>query len=214
MRVMLMIKGDPESGARPSDELLAAMGKYNDELKEAGVLVDLAGLYPSGASRITSPCSRGSWLAHRMLAAMRWRSETISGHRLAGVPRGDLVLAQEFGDVLVGEPDGLAADAVVTDLLVLDQATNVALTPADVRRDERHIMQGVVLLLGGAVDGYPQRIRRASQPSTNPSIRGTCIPVADGTLSDRSCPGFSRVLVHDWRGRSVGARYVGLAARW
>ena len=38
MRVMFMIKGDPEPGAMPSDELLAAMGKYNDELKEAGVL--------------------------------------------------------------------------------------------------------------------------------------------------------------------------------
>jgi hypothetical protein len=44
---MLMIKGDPEPGARPSEELLAAMGKFNDELKEAGVLRDLAGLYPS-----------------------------------------------------------------------------------------------------------------------------------------------------------------------
>ena len=51
MRVMLMIKGDPEPGARPSDELLAAMGRYNDELKAAGVLVDLAGLYPSGEGR-------------------------------------------------------------------------------------------------------------------------------------------------------------------
>jgi hypothetical protein len=47
MRVMLMIKGDPEPGATPSQELLAAMGKYNDELKEAGVLLDLAGLLPS-----------------------------------------------------------------------------------------------------------------------------------------------------------------------
>ena len=48
MRVMLMIKGDPEPGAMPSEELLTAMGKFNDELKEAGVLLDLAGLYPSG----------------------------------------------------------------------------------------------------------------------------------------------------------------------
>ena len=37
MRVMLMIKGDPEPGAAPSDEILAAMGKYNDELQKAGV---------------------------------------------------------------------------------------------------------------------------------------------------------------------------------
>ena len=36
MRVMLMISGDPEPGAAPSEELLAAMGRYNDELKEAG----------------------------------------------------------------------------------------------------------------------------------------------------------------------------------
>jgi hypothetical protein len=51
VRVMLMIKGDPEPGARPSEELLAAMGKYNDELKEAGVLLDLAGLHPSGEGK-------------------------------------------------------------------------------------------------------------------------------------------------------------------
>jgi hypothetical protein len=48
---MMMIKGDPEPGATPSEELLAAMGKYNDELKEAGVLLDLAGLHPSGEGK-------------------------------------------------------------------------------------------------------------------------------------------------------------------
>jgi hypothetical protein len=52
MRVMLMIKGDPEPGAVPSEELLAAMGRYNDELKQAGVLVDLAGLLPSAEGRV------------------------------------------------------------------------------------------------------------------------------------------------------------------
>ena len=51
MRVMLMIKGDPEPGATPSEELLAAMGRYNDELKEAGVLLDLAALHPSGEGK-------------------------------------------------------------------------------------------------------------------------------------------------------------------
>ena len=51
MRVMLMIKGDPEPGAAPSEELLAAMGRYNDELKEAGVLLDLSGLHPSAGGR-------------------------------------------------------------------------------------------------------------------------------------------------------------------
>ena len=51
MRVMLMIKGDPQPGAAPSEELLVAMGRYNDELKTAGVLLDLAGLLPSAEGR-------------------------------------------------------------------------------------------------------------------------------------------------------------------
>ena len=51
MRVMMMIKGDPEPGAGPSEELLVAMGSYNDELKTAGVLIDLAGLLPSATGR-------------------------------------------------------------------------------------------------------------------------------------------------------------------
>jgi len=51
MRVMLMIKGDPEPGAAPSEELLTAMGRHNDELKTAGVLLDLAGLLPSATGR-------------------------------------------------------------------------------------------------------------------------------------------------------------------
>ena len=51
MRVMLMIKGDPEPGAAPSEELLAAVGSYNEKLKQAGVLVDLAGLLPSATGR-------------------------------------------------------------------------------------------------------------------------------------------------------------------
>ena len=65
MRVMLMIKGDPEPGAAPSEELLAAMGRYNDELQTAGVLLDLAGLLPSaegrrvGSPKGTAPSSTG-----------------------------------------------------------------------------------------------------------------------------------------------------------
>jgi hypothetical protein len=51
MRVMFMIKGDPQPGAAPSEELLGAMGRYNDELRNAGVLLDLAGLLPSAMGR-------------------------------------------------------------------------------------------------------------------------------------------------------------------
>jgi hypothetical protein len=46
-RFVMMIKGDPEPGQLPSEELLAAMGAYNEELVKAGVLLDLSGLHPS-----------------------------------------------------------------------------------------------------------------------------------------------------------------------
>jgi hypothetical protein len=38
---------DSEAGKPPSEELLSSMGKYNEELMKAGVLVELAGLHPS-----------------------------------------------------------------------------------------------------------------------------------------------------------------------
>ena len=49
MKFMMIVKAnaDSEAGKMPSEELLAAMGKYNEELMKAGVLVDLAGLQPS-----------------------------------------------------------------------------------------------------------------------------------------------------------------------
>ena len=46
-RFMIFVKGDPEPGQMPSEEILAAMGKYNEELAKAGVVLDLNGLHPS-----------------------------------------------------------------------------------------------------------------------------------------------------------------------
>jgi hypothetical protein len=49
MRFMMIIKSDEraEAGQLPSPELLMAMGKYNEELIEAGALVGAEGLHPS-----------------------------------------------------------------------------------------------------------------------------------------------------------------------
>jgi hypothetical protein len=49
MRFMMIVKAnkDSEAGKMPSEELLSAMGKYNEELMKAGVLVDLSGLQSS-----------------------------------------------------------------------------------------------------------------------------------------------------------------------
>src|SRR6266498_187478 len=46
-RFVMLVKGDPKPGQLPSEEMLAAMGKYNEELAKAGVLVDLSGLHPT-----------------------------------------------------------------------------------------------------------------------------------------------------------------------
>jgi hypothetical protein len=49
MRFMMIVKAnkDSEAGKMPSEQLLSAMGKYNEELMKAGVLLDLAGLQSS-----------------------------------------------------------------------------------------------------------------------------------------------------------------------
>jgi hypothetical protein len=49
MRFMMIVRGntDTEAGRMPSEELLSAMGKYNEELMKAGVLLDLSGLQPT-----------------------------------------------------------------------------------------------------------------------------------------------------------------------
>ena len=49
MRFMVMVKAnaDSEAGTLPSQELLTAMGKYNEELVKAGILLAAEGLQPS-----------------------------------------------------------------------------------------------------------------------------------------------------------------------
>jgi hypothetical protein len=49
MRFMVMVKAnkDTEAGVLPSKELLTEMGKYNEELAKAGVLLAGEGLQPS-----------------------------------------------------------------------------------------------------------------------------------------------------------------------
>lgn len=49
MRVMVIVKADnsTEAGALPSEELLTEMGRYNEELSKAGILLAGEGLHPS-----------------------------------------------------------------------------------------------------------------------------------------------------------------------
>ena len=53
MRVMVIVKAtkDSEAGALPSKELLSAMGKYNEELVKAGIMLAGDGLKPSSKGK-------------------------------------------------------------------------------------------------------------------------------------------------------------------
>ena len=49
MRFMLLLMGDEasEAGVLPDEQIIAAMGKYNDEMTRAGVLLGAEGLHPT-----------------------------------------------------------------------------------------------------------------------------------------------------------------------
>jgi len=58
MRVMIFVKSTDDAENTPLDlndpataEMMAAMGRFNDELKAAGMLVTAAGLQPSSAGK-------------------------------------------------------------------------------------------------------------------------------------------------------------------
>ena len=93
MRVMILVKAtdDSEQGKMPSTELLAAMGNFNEELVNAGIMLAGEGLHPSskgkrvsfngadrtavdGPFRATSELVAGFWLwqVKDMAEAVEW----------------------------------------------------------------------------------------------------------------------------------------------
>src|ERR671913_150801 len=80
MRVMVIIKAneDSEAGIMPSQKLLTEMGKFNEELVKAGLMLDGEGLHPtskakrvkfSGGNRIVTD---GPFAETRELIAGYW----------------------------------------------------------------------------------------------------------------------------------------------
>ena len=53
MRVMVIVKAnaDSEAGVMPTEEMLTEMGKYNEELVKAGVMLAGEGLHPSSRGK-------------------------------------------------------------------------------------------------------------------------------------------------------------------
>ncbi|MBL8055969.1 MAG: YciI family protein [Anaerolineales bacterium] len=53
MRVMVMVKADKDSeaGVMPSEQMLAEMGRFNEELAQAGIMLAGEGLHPSSRGK-------------------------------------------------------------------------------------------------------------------------------------------------------------------
>jgi hypothetical protein len=124
MRVMVIVKatGESESGALPSREILTEMGRFNEELVKAGVMLSAEGLHSSakgvrvkfggGKSTVTDgPFTEtkeliaGYWLwqVRSVDEAVEWirRSPFRKGNEEVEIRR--VFEAEDFGDNLTPE---------------------------------------------------------------------------------------------------------------
>jgi hypothetical protein len=125
MRFMILIKAskDSEAGVLPSQELLTEMGKFNEELVKAGVMIAGEGLHPSskgarvrfsGAKRTvidgpfpeTKELIAGFWLwqVKSKEEAIEWVKRCPNPHMTEGdVEIRQVFEAEDFGDALTPE---------------------------------------------------------------------------------------------------------------
>jgi len=104
MRVMMLVKGDREPGHFPSEELLAQMGKYNEDLAKAGVLMDLSALHWS-AQGVRVKYSAGDRSV--VEGPFGEPKETVAGYWILQVKSMDEAVewAERFPFEAGGEPD-------------------------------------------------------------------------------------------------------------
>jgi hypothetical protein len=123
MRFMVIVKAskDTEAGVMPSTELLTAMGKFNEEMVKAGVMLAGEGLHPtSNGARIkytgkAPSVSNGPFAVTPDLIAGFWliqvksRDEAIEWMKRAPFSGGDEIEirqvfdAEDFGEALTPE---------------------------------------------------------------------------------------------------------------
>jgi hypothetical protein len=117
MRFMVIVKADKssEAGVLPSTQLLADMGKYNEELVKAGVMLAGEGLQPSskGARVRFSGQKRsvidGPFAETKELVAGYWlwqvrsRDEAIEWLKRAPFQEGEVEIRQVFEEEDFGE---------------------------------------------------------------------------------------------------------------
>ena len=125
MHVMVLVKAskDSEAGVLPSPQLLAEMGKFNEELVKAGVMLAAEGLHPSakgkrvrfsGEKRIvvdgpfteTKELIAGYWLwqVRSMEEAIQWVKRCPNPHEgESEIEIRQVFEAEDFGPALTSE---------------------------------------------------------------------------------------------------------------
>src|SRR6267154_3801393 len=120
MRFMVIVKAskDSEAGVMPSTELLTAMGKFNEELAEAGVMQAREGLHPTtrgarvkypggkstvshGPFKLSNDLVAGFWLIQTksLDEAIDWMKRAPFGSG-AEIEIRQVVSAEDFGEAL------------------------------------------------------------------------------------------------------------------
>jgi hypothetical protein len=120
---MIRANKDTEAGVMPSEELLTAMGKYNEELVKAGVMLAGEGLHPSSkGSRVKSSkgkitvtdgpftetkeliCGFWIWQVKSMEEAIEWAKRMPNPHNEDGeVEIRPVFEAEDFGEEFTSE---------------------------------------------------------------------------------------------------------------
>ena len=127
MKVMVIVKANEQSeaGEMPSEEMLTAMGAYNEELVSAGIMLDGDGLRPSshgvridfagdGSRSVTDgPFAETKelvggywvWQVKSMDEALEWakRMPNPAGGQEGSVEIRPFVTMEDFGDALTPE---------------------------------------------------------------------------------------------------------------
>ena len=125
MRVMVIVKAsrDSEAGVMPSERLLAEMGRFNEELVKAGVMLAGEGLHPSSKGKriefsgtrrtvVDGPFSESKeliagfwlWQVHSMEEAIEWVKRCPNPHDEDSVIEIRPVFeAEDFGEALTPE---------------------------------------------------------------------------------------------------------------
>jgi hypothetical protein len=110
MRFMLQVRADEktETGAMPSAELVAAMGRFNQEMVDAGIMRAADGLHPSskgarisfagGTPKVVEPpfAAPNELIAGFWMIDVKSREAAIDWARRAPFPDGEIEIRQVY----------------------------------------------------------------------------------------------------------------------